>query len=308
MDIMTDDPKLADIIHPGQEGNVVLLGFPCDAGVEINGGRPGARHGPEKFRSWIRRYGTADNPEMDIDLSGITLADAGDIPANLPLDQSHTALTQQTASILQKGGIPFVIGGGNDQSWPNARALLDSKPATPVGVINIDAHLDVRPLKDGQAHSGSPFRLLLEDSRFTGEHFIEFAAQGSQVSREHTRFVQDRKGHIIWYSEVSRGDAASEAFRGALGRLAWECDSLFVSFDLDSIRASDAPGVSCPSVLGLRAKEAFEMAFAAGAHPKVDLFDLSEYNPLIEEERTGRLAVGIFYHFCLGVASRKKAQ
>jgi formiminoglutamase len=305
MDIMADDPRLADIIHPGQEGDVVLLGFPCDTGVEINGGRPGARHGPGKFRSWIRSYGTADNPEMGIDLSTITLADAGDIPADLLLDQSHTALTKQTAAIIQKGGIPFVVGGGNDQSYPNARALLDSKPDTPVGVINIDAHLDVRPLKDGQAHSGSPFRLLLEDSRFSGSQFIEFAAQGSQVSREHARYVKDKEGHIIWYSEVSRGDAAAQAFRNALGRLAWECDSLFVSFDLDSIRASDAPGVSCPGIMGLRAKEAFEMAFNAGAHPKVDLFDLSEYNPLIEEERTGRLAVGIFYHFCLGVASRK---
>ena len=302
---MADDPRLKDIIHSGQEGTVVLLGFPCDTGVEINGGRPGARLGPEKFRDWIRLYGTADNPEMDIDLSVVTLADAGDIPADLPLDQSHTALTQQVASILQKGGIPFVVGGGNDQSYPNARALLDSKPGTPIGVINIDAHLDVRPLKDGQAHSGSPFRLLLEDPRFAGKHFIEFAAQGSQVSREHSRYVREKGAHIIWYSEVSRGDSAAQAFRNALGRLAWECDSLFVSFDLDSIRASEAPGVSCPGIMGLRAKEAFEMAFTAGTHPKVDLFDLSEYNPLIEEERTGRLAVGIFYHFCMGVASRK---
>jgi len=308
MDIMADDPTLKDIIQPGQEGTVVLLGFPCDTGVEINGGRPGARHGPEKFRSWIRRYGTIDNPETNIDLSSITLADAGDIPAGLPLDQSHAALTRQTASIIQKGGIPFVVGGGNDQSYPNACALLDSKPDIPVGVINIDAHLDVRPLKDGQAHSGSPFRLLLEDSRFAGEQFIEFAAQGSQVSREHACYVQDKGTHIIWYSEVSRGDEAAQAFRNALGRLTWECDSLFVSFDLDSTRASDAPGVSCPGIMGLRAKEAFEMAFSAGAHPKVDLFDLSEYNPLIEEERTGRLAVGIFYHFCLGVASRKRAK
>jgi formiminoglutamase len=305
---MTDDPKLADIIRQGQEGTVVLLGFPCDTGVEINGGRPGACHGPEKFRSWIRRYGTADNPEMDIDLSAITLTDAGNISANLPLDQSHTALTQQTASIIQKGGIPFVVGGGNDQSYPNARALLDSKPDTSVGVINIDAHLDVRPLKDGQAHSGSPFRLLLEDPRFAGEHFIEFAAQGSQVSREHARYVKEKEAQIIWYSEVSRGDSAAQAFCNALGRLAQECDSLFISFDLDSIRASDAPGVSCPGIMGLRAKEAFEIAFTAGAHPKVDLFDLSEYNPLIEEERTGLLAVGIFYNFCLGIASRKGTQ
>ncbi len=296
---------LADILQKGQKGNVVLLGFPCDAGVAINGGRTGARHGPEKFRSWIRRYGAADNPELDIDLSRITLADAGDIPGGLPLDPSHAALSEKTASIIRQGGIPFVVGGGNDQSWPNARALLDAKPDTPVGVINIDAHLDVRPLIEGQAHSGSPFRLLLEDSRFSGSQFIAFAAQGSQVSREHTRYVKEKGGRIIWYSEASRINNAADAFQGALGRLAWKCDSLFVSFDLDSVRASDAPGVSCPGVMGLRAREALEMAFAAGAHPKVDLFDLSEYNPLIEEERTGRLAAGIFYYFCLGVASRK---
>ena len=304
---MAGDPGLADIIQKGQDGQVVLLGFPYDTGVEINGGRVGARHGPEKFRSWMRRYGTPDNPEVNIDLSGITIADAGDIPVGLPLEQSHTALGEKTASIIQNGGLPFVVGGGNDQSWPNACALLDAKPDNLIGVINIDAHLDVRLLNDGRAHSGSSFRLLLEDSRFSGSQFIEFAAQGSQVSREHADYVKEKGGQIIWYTEVSRGDAAAEAFRNALGRLSWKCDSLFVSFDLDSIRASEAPGVSCPGIMGLRAKEAFQMAFAAGAHPKVDLFDLSEYNPVIEEEHTGRLAVGIFYHFCLGVASRRKA-
>ncbi|NIQ03416.1 MAG: hypothetical protein GWM98_26115 [Nitrospinaceae bacterium] len=303
---MRDDTRLADIIQSGTDGRVVLLGFPHDAGVALNGGRPGARLGPEKFRSWTGRYGTVDNPEMNIDLSQTVISDAGDVPAGISLAKAHAALQEQAAAILRKGGIPFVVGGGNDQSWPNACALLSTQPDAAIGVINIDAHLDVRPLKDGQAHSGSPFRLLLEDPRFDGEHFIEFGAQGGQVSREHARYVKDKGGQIIWYSEVSRGDAAGDAFGNALGRLAWECDSLFVSFDLDSVRASDAPGVSCPGVMGLRAKEAFEMAFAAGAHPKVRLFDLSEYNPPIEEERTGRLAVGIFYHFCLGVASRKR--
>jgi formiminoglutamase len=43
-----------------------------------------------------------------------------------------------------------VIGGGNDQSYPNAAGLLDTcAPGTALGVVNIDAHLDVRPLKDG---------------------------------------------------------------------------------------------------------------------------------------------------------------
>jgi formiminoglutamase len=34
-----------------------------------------------------------------------------------------------------------------------------------IAVINIDAHLDVRPLKEGKVHSGSPFRLLNEDGK-----------------------------------------------------------------------------------------------------------------------------------------------
>lgn len=35
-----------------------------------------------------------------------------------------------------------------------------------LAVINIDSHFDVRELKNNQAHSGSPFRLMLEDPIF----------------------------------------------------------------------------------------------------------------------------------------------
>lgn len=42
----------------------------------------------------------------------------------------------------------------------------------------------------GQVHSGSPFRLMLEDSRWRGK-FVEFAAQGNQCAQ--VRKEQDRK-------------------------------------------------------------------------------------------------------------------
>jgi formiminoglutamase len=32
--------------------------------------------------------------------------------------------------------------------------------------------------------------------------------------------------------------------------------------------------------------------------------DLSEYNPLVEEWRTGKLVANMFYYFCMGVAAR----
>ncbi|MEE9240648.1 MAG: formimidoylglutamase, partial [bacterium] len=244
----------------------------------------------------------------DTGLSRLKIADAGDVPKRLSLQEAHTRLEESVASALKAGAIPFVVGGGNDQSYPNASALL-GRASGETGVVNIDAHLDVRPLKQGKAHSGSPFRLLLEDPRFSGKNFLEFAAQGSQCSREHADYIYGREGHILWLQEAAPGGGTTgKTFKRSLDRLAERCSSIFVSFDLDSIAACHAPGVSCPGVLGLSAEDAVAIARHAGAHPAVALFDLSEYNPLIEEELTGRLAAAIFYYFCLGVASRKEGK
>jgi arginase family enzyme len=56
----------------------------------------------------------------------------------------------------------FIKGGSNDQSFPNGRALIEAFPKCSFGIINIDAHFDVRPLKEGKTHSGSPFRQIME--------------------------------------------------------------------------------------------------------------------------------------------------
>jgi len=297
------DKRLIDLIVPGEAGQVVLLGFPEDEGVRLNGGRPGARQGPARFRHWLSRYGTADNPEEDPGLTGLTVSDGGDV-TGATLEEAHRNLSARVAAVLERGGIPFVVGGGNDQSYANASALIGQPGQRPVGVVNIDAHLDVRPLAEGRPHSGSPFRLLLEDERFDGRNFIEFGAQGSQASREHADFVRQRKGRILWLSELRREGSVDGVFRNCLGDLAWRCPAVFVSFDLDSLAGYEAPGVSCPAVVGLSAEEALSVAYHAGIHPRVALFDLSEYNPGVEDERTGRLAAAMFYSFCLGVACR----
>ena len=102
----------------------------------------------------------------DLDLRKyLTISDGGNIGEDLTLEEAHQQLEHRVGELISRGRVPFVVGGGNDQSYPNASALL--KHSKSVYVINIDAHLDVRPLKENnQAHSGSPFRLLCEDQRF----------------------------------------------------------------------------------------------------------------------------------------------
>jgi formiminoglutamase len=82
-------------------------------------------------------------------------------------------------------------------------------------------------------------------------------------------------------------------------------EHVFFSFDVDSIR--DAPGVSCPTPIGLSAADAFSMCKIAGNSDNVVLVDQSELNPTVEGGyRTTKLCAFMFYHFVLGRALRER--
>jgi formiminoglutamase len=129
--------------------------------------------------------------------------------------------------------------------------------------VNIDAHLDVRPLKEGKTHSGSPFRQMLDDPRFKGGKFIEFAAQGNQCSQVHTDYAVSKGATIYWLRDIREAKhRASEAITSTGGRavqmdeLFWGIleelgHNVFVSFDIDSISGADCPGVSAPGTIGM---------------------------------------------------------
>jgi formiminoglutamase len=300
---------------------VVILGFPSDLGTVRNNGREGSRTAPAEFRAKVARLGVRFNPELELGVS-VDVLDAGDvIPApaaarDVDLEAAHRRLEVGVRNIVAAGGIPFVVGGSNDQSYPNARGLLralaeeEASASRALHVVNVDAHLDVRPLKQGLAHSGSPFRQLLEDPLFAGGSFTEFAAQGMQCAAEHVEYLRARGARVLWLQRDlrrERGVAADEHFRRLLEGPRGAADAWFVSFDIDSVCAADCPGVSAPSPLGLTAAEALAMCLAAGAHPRVRLFDLSELNPAVEADRSVRLAAFMFYHFVLGVSARVAA-
>eukprot|EP00298_Acanthocystis_sp_HF-20_P029616 c8523_g2_i1.p1 GENE.c8523_g2_i1~~c8523_g2_i1.p1 ORF type:complete len:246 (-),score=109.30 c8523_g2_i1:20-757(-) len=233
--VKADDPRMGSIITSGNDGNIVLIGFPFDEGVRRNGGRLGSKSGPEYFRKHLMKMGAVNNAEYNIDLRNhITVSDFGNIDGDLSLENGHEQLTNAVFDVLKKGGIPVIIGGGNDQSFPNALALLQNEKETTnsIGVVNIDAHLDVRPLIDGKVHSGSPFRLLLENPLYDSKKykFIEFAAQGSQCSAEHVKYLQDKGGEVIWFSKIKSDPVSS--FEELIRNLG---DKVFVSFDIDSI-------------------------------------------------------------------------
>jgi len=135
------------------------------------------------------------------------------------------------------------------------------------------------------------------------DRFIEFGSQGSQCSIEHVRYLQSKQPQtqIFWFKSICNNPL--ETFLSLIQSAETNGSDIFVSFDIDSIQSSTCPGVSAPATVGFTAQQALDFAFHSGKSFNVKLMDLSEYNPVVEEYRTGKLVTQIFYHFLLGRAT-----
>jgi formiminoglutamase len=167
-----------------------------------------------------------------------------------------------------------------------------------VSLLNWDAHPDVRELNDGRGHSGSPFRQALEHPSGLARGYTVAGLLPHAASAAHVAYVRGRgRGRVLFRDELS-GTAVRELYS------LLEAPAL-VSFDLDALDQSAAPGVSAPAVGGLGAEEWLRIAGAAGACPAVGSADVVELSPTYDiDGRTARLAALTVWHLLRGLARR----
>jgi formiminoglutamase len=241
------------------------------------------------------------------DLAALDLLDLGDIRIEGTLEDSQQALAEVIAALVTAGSAPVVLGGGHETAYGHylgyVRAGLD------VAILNLDAHLDVRPCLEGQGHSGSPFRQALEHPHrpLRGDRYVCLGAQPFSVSREHARYVHAKGGVIRWCSDLR--DRVGQTFRNECERLGTGGCPVYVTLDSDVVRQADVPGVSAPNPLGLSGWEVATCASQAGECPAVASFDLVEINPSFDRDgQSARWAAITIWHFLTGLARRSHQQ
>jgi len=301
-----NDQRLKHIIRPWEEGcdaQLALIGVPFDEAITAGGGRAGASEGPDAIRQALKRYGTTYCIERNIDASELRIADCGDLDVVTgDTAETHARLISVVTELLQRGVLPITLGGGHDLSFATIRALVTSSEA-PVGGINVDAHLDLRPVSDGLITSGTPFRRALEElsGGFSGERFVEMGLAGHSNAKAHYDYLKEVGGSMLPLAQL-RADGVEPSMLKAL-ELAGE--NAFFSIDIDAVQQAFAPGCSAPAPVGLTPDEITNLAFLAGASPTIKLFDLMEVCPRFDSDgRTARLAASILSYFFTGFALR----
>ncbi len=286
------DPRLGDWLRDAPLADrtvVALVGFPSDEGVRRNGGRPGAAEGPAAVRDALWRM-TPDgrDPEPFVALLDQT-ADLGDVEVTGDLEADQARLGVAVGGLLARGVVPVVLGGGHETAYGHFLGCVEA--GQPTHVLNWDAHADVRPLVDGQGHSGSPFRQMLDHPSGLCAGYTVAGLHPWRVAADHAR-VPDA---VVWAEDLTADRA--ERLVGALD------GPTLASFDLDAV--DPAPGVSAPGVGGMPVAVWLRAAHACGRSPHVRSVDVVELNPAHDVGgRTATLAALTVWHVFRGLAAR----
>lgn len=240
----------APIIDDPSQADIVMIGVPFDGGVT---NRPGARHGPRELRnqsSLMRMFhpATRANP-----YDQCRIGDLGDVdfPEVYNLETCVERIHDFYVKVRNAGAIPLSAGGDHCISYPILKALTGGEP---VGLVHIDAHTDTWDTFGGSKFMhGTPFRRAVEAGAIDPERTIQIGIRGAQNSDEGWVYSRDAGMRVMFMDEVAElnmMDVADEA-REIVGG-----GRVYLSFDIDALDPSHAPGTGTPESGGFTSREA----------------------------------------------------
>jgi len=283
------------VLQPGQQG-IVFLGFASDEGVRRNKGREGAAAGPAILR------GACANFPVHFDSKQLILADAGNVVCfENALEPAHELLCGIVLSIKKAGYLPVLLGGGHEITYGHAQALYAhlymNTPTAKLGLINFDAHFDLRIPGEEGSTSGTGFYQLSEYCKEL-ERSFHYLALGIQTNSNTQQLFRIAGELDVQYIDADAFHLQDRSLlQAAISEFVKEVDQIYLTIDLDVFGAAFAPGVSASAYNGIRPDglflECFRTILQSG---KIAGLDIAELNPAFDvDNRTARLGAALVF-------------
>ena len=234
--------------------DVAIVGVPLDIGTS---NRSGSRFGPREVRAesaLIRPYGMATRAAP---FESFQVADVGDVPLNTyNLAASVEIIEQFYDALLEHDVKTLSIGGDHTIALPILRAL--HRRHGRMALIHVDAHADVNDEMFGEkvAH-GTIFRRAIEEGLVDGHRMYQIGLRGTGYSAEDFDWTRNQGAVVVeakdcWYKSLA---PLMEQVRDRIGP---EMPT-YLSFDIDGLDPSVAPGTGTPEIGGLTGAQGIEI-------------------------------------------------
>lgn len=268
------------VVRPADEAQapgIALLGFASDEGVRRNFGRPGAGEGPAALRRALCNLAWHGGPP---------LYDAGDVGcAGGDLEAAQERLAGEVAALLRAGHRPIVLGGGHETAWGSFLGLVAARPDSRIGIINLDAHFDLR--RPVRATSGTPFAQMAEWCERARVPFDYLCVGIAEPANTEALFAAARRLGVRWWLDEAVTAEAMPELAAEIDALAARNDALYLSLDLDVLPAWAMPAVSAPAGRGVLLERIETLIALVRATGKLALADLVELNPAYDADGRG---------------------
>lgn len=242
---------------------IALMGFACDEGVKRNAGRPGAAGAPDALRKALANMASHQGHERLVDL-GNWVAPTPD------LEGAQQALRDAVSRCLRAGMRTLVLGGGHETAFGHGAGVLDAFAQESVGIINLDAHLDLR--QTDRATSGTPFRQLAQlcDAQSRAFHYACFGVSRAANTQALWREAQWRNVTVV--EDLDCHDALAQ-----MTQFIDKVDKIYLTIDLDVLPVWEMPAVSAPAALGVPLIQVLRLIEPVCRSGKLQAADLVEF-------------------------------
>ena len=274
--------------------DVAIVGVPLDIGTS---NRTGTRYGPRQIRTesvLVRPYSMATGAAP---FDSFQVADTGDVALNAyDLPASIRLIEQHYDAMLQADVIPVSLGGDHTVSLPILRAL--ARKHGPMALVHVDAHADTNDEMFGEKIThGTIFRRAIEEKLVEPDAMVQIGLRATGYSAEDFDWARSQGVKVV---------QAEECWYQSLAPLMNEIRTRFgaerpcyLSFDVDGLDPSVAPGTGTPEPAGLTASQGLEIIRGCAGLNLVGC-DLVEVSPPYDPSGNTALLAGnlVFEMLC----------
>lgn len=262
-----------------------FIGFESDEGIARNKGRVGASKGPDSVRSSFASLPSLSQQYRFFDFGNVFYKERD-------LEGGQKELGFAIDKLLSLNIFPIIIGGGHDVAYGHYLGIASSiSESQSLGILNIDAHFDMRPYEDGPS-SGTMFKQMLDNNRNNNYFCI-----GIQQTGNTTDLFETANSYGCQYilEENINGGSLNNVLE-QVRKFIRNHDYVLLTLCSDVMAASAAPGVSAPSPFGLDPKIVRRILRQAIAFNNILGFDVAEISPPLDENgKTAKLGAQMLF-------------
>jgi len=201
-------------------------------------------------------------------LRGVTMADCGNITI-VPSEvvKNFDKITEAVEKVVAKSSFPVVVGGDHAITFPVVRGL---HRFAPLNIVHFDAHLDYsHDIQDNLYTHASPIRRCREL-----DYVGHITSVGIRSARRKPYEEAQRDGSLIISTKQFR-----QLGPKGVADLIPEAENLYITFDIDVMDPSQAPGTGTPETGGLFYEETRECVVELVRKSNLVGFDMVEVAP-----------------------------